>query len=493
MLPLDGLTVRRSARLLEALDQMNRAAKGVLLVVDGEGHFERTVTDGDLRRLLLAGHALDASLASLPTIDSVTLTASASTTEIAQVMDARKVDQVPIVDDARRPIGIWLRRELPTPILLSTPHLSEFEQDYVADAFRTNWIAPLGPNVDAFEQELATKVGSRHAAALSSGTAAIHLGLRVLGVGQGDVVFCSSFTFAASANPIVYQNAEPLFIDSEPESWNMSPVALRRAFREAERRGRLPRAVIVVSLYGQSANMPEIAAICDEYGVPILEDAAESLGATCHGRPSGTFGKIGVYSFNGNKIITTSGGGLLASADAALVARARHLSQQAREDEAWYEHRMLGYNYRMSNLVAAVGVGQLRHLNDIVAKRRQIFEWYRERLADLPQIRFMPEAAYGAASRWLTVVCFDGDWASDRSGRPGETSQRIRLALESENIEARPVWKPMHLQPVFRGARTFGGGVAERLFSCGLCLPSGTAMTGADCDEVCAVIRRELG
>jgi dTDP-4-amino-4,6-dideoxygalactose transaminase len=486
MLPIDGLTVRRSARLLEALDQMNRAAKGVLLVVDGEGHFERTVTDGDLRRLLLAGHALDASLASLPTIDSVTLTASASTTEIAQVMDARKVDQVPIVDDARRPIGIWLRRELPTPILLSTPHLSEFEQDYVADAFRTNWIAPLGPNVDAFEQELAAKVGSRHAAALSSGTAAIHLGLRVLGVGQGDVVFCSSFTFAASANPIVYQNAEPLFIDSEPESWNMSPVALRRAFREAERRGRLPRAVIVVSLYGQSANMPEIAAICDEYGVPILEDAAESLGATCHGRPSGTFGKIGVYSFNGNKIITTSGGGMLVSDDPALVDQARFLSTQARDPAPHYQHSVIGFNYRMSNILAGVGRGQLRVLDDRVESRRAIFERYLEGLTDVPGISFMPEPAWSRSTRWLTTCTIDPRVV-------GMSRERMVERLAAERIEARAAWKPMHLQPVFAECRYVPHGetsVCDALFENGLCLPSGSNMTPMQQERVIEAVRR---
>jgi dTDP-4-amino-4,6-dideoxygalactose transaminase len=486
MLPIDGLPIERTATLLQALERMNKAARGVLLLVDAAGRFERTITDGDLRRLLLAGQPLDATLASLPRLASITVGIGATPTEVGQAMDAKKVDQVPVVDDDGRPIGLWLRRELPTPILLSTPHLSEFEQDYVADAFRTNWIAPLGPNVDAFEQELAAKVGAKHAAALSSGTAAIHLGLRVLGVGQGDLVFCSSFTFAASANPIVYQNAEPVFIDSEPESWNMSPVALRRAFREAERSGRLPRAVIVVSLYGQSANMPELCAICDEYGVPILEDAAESLGAFCGGRPSGTFGRIGIYSFNGNKIITTSGGGMLVSDDAALVEQARFLSTQARDPAPHYEHSVIGFNYRMSNILAGVGRGQLRVLDDRVESRRAIFERYREGLADIPGIAFMPEPAWSRSTRWLTTCTLDPRVV-------GMTRARFVERLAAERIEARAAWKPMHLQPVFAACRYVPHGetsVCDRLFEDGLCLPSGSNMTPMQQERVIEAVRR---
>jgi dTDP-4-amino-4,6-dideoxygalactose transaminase len=363
----------------------------------------------------------------------------------------------------------------------------------VAEAFDSNYIAPCGPQVDAFERAMAERTGISHTLALSSATAALHLLYRELGAGPDGAVVAPTLTFVASVAPAVQMGAEAILVDSNEATWTLDSELTEDALRTLAREGRRVAAVVAVDLYGQCCDYDALEAVCAHHSVPLIVDAAEALGATYRGRAAGSAGVAAVYSFNGNKIITTSGGGLLASTDAALVARARHLSQQAREDEAWYEHRMLGYNYRMSNLVAAVGVGQLRHLDDIVAKRRQVFEWYRERLADLPQIRFMPEAAYGAASRWLTVVCFDGDWVSDRSGRPGETSQRIRLALESENIEARPVWKPMHLQPVFRGARTFGGGVAERLFSCGLCLPSGTAMTGSDCDEVCAVIRRELG
>jgi dTDP-4-amino-4,6-dideoxygalactose transaminase len=378
-------------------------------------------------------------------------------------------------------------------LFLSPPCVGPDERACVAEAFDSNYIAPCGPQVDAFERAMAERTGIPHTLALSSATAALHLLYRELGAGPDGAVVVPTLTFVASVAPAVQMGAEAILVDSNEATWTLDPELTDDALRTLARERRRVAAVVAVDLYGQCCDYDALEAVCAHHSVPLIVDAAEALGATYRGRAAGSAGVAAVYSFNGNKIITTSGGGLLASADAALVARARHLSQQAREDEAWYEHRMLGYNYRMSNLVAAVGVGQLRHLDDIVAKRRQIFEWYRERLADLPQIRFMPEAAYGAASRWLTVVCFDGDWASDRSGRPGETSQRIRLALESENIEARPVWKPMHLQPVFCGARTFGGGVAERLFSCGLCLPSGTAMTGSDCDEVCAVIRRELG
>ncbi|MBM4165143.1 MAG: aminotransferase DegT [Lentisphaerae bacterium] len=378
-------------------------------------------------------------------------------------------------------------------LFLSPPCVGPDERACVAEAFDSNYIAPCGPQVDAFERAMAERTGIPHALALSSATAALHLLYRELGAGPDGAVVAPTLTFVASVAPAVQMGAEAVLVDSNEATWTLDPERADDALRTLAREGRRVAAVVAVDLYGQCCDYDALDAVCKRHGVPLIIDAAEALGATYRGRAAGAAGAAAVYSFNGNKIITTSGGGLLASADAALVARARHLSQQAREDEAWYEHRTLGYNYRMSNLVAAVGVGQLRHLDDIVAKRRTICGWYRERLADVPQVRFMPEAAYGAASRWLTVVCFDGDAESGESGRPGDTSQRIRLALESENIEARPVWKPMHLQPVFRGARTFGGGIAERLFSRGLCLPSGTAMTESDCDEVCAVIRRALG
>ena len=294
-------------------------------------------------------------------------------------------------------------------IFLSSPHMSGNEQIYINDAFDTNWIAPLGPNVDAFEKEIASYVGVEDAAALSSGTAAIHLALRLLDVRTGDKVFCSSLTFIASANPISYEGAEPVFIDSEPETWNMSPLALEHALADAKREGQLPKAVIVVNLYGQNAKMDEILSVCNEYEVPIIEDAAESLGSTYKGKASGTFGKFGIYSFNGNKIITTSGGGMLVSNDVEALKKARFLATQARDPAPHYQHSQFGYNYRMSNILAGVGRAQLEVLNDRVESRRLVFERYQHELANIPGIHFMPESANTRSNRWLTTLTIDED------------------------------------------------------------------------------------
>jgi len=375
-------------------------------------------------------------------------------------------------------------------LYLSPPCVGCDERACVAEAFDSNYIAPCGPQVDAFERAMAERTGLPHALALSSATAALHLLYRELEAGPGSVVVAPSLTFVASVAPAVQAGAEAVFVDADAGSWTLDPALTDEALTALAREGRRVAAVVAVDLYGQCCDYDALEAVCARHGAPLIVDAAEALGATCRGRPAGTAGRAAVFSFNGNKIITTSGGGMLASADAALVARARRLSQQAREDEAWYEHRTLGYNYRMSNLLAAVGIAQLRHLDAVVAKRRQIFAWYRERLAALPRIVFMPEAAGGGASRWLTVVCFEGDAPTARPDRPGATSERVRLALDAANIEARPVWKPMHLQPVFRGARMFGGAVCERLFAGGLCLPSGTAMSERDCDEVCGIVAK---
>ncbi|AGT33671.1 pyridoxal phosphate-dependent aminotransferase [Geobacillus genomosp. 3] len=359
-------------------------------------------------------------------------------------------------------------------IFLSPPHMSGNEQKYINEAFETNWIAPLGPNVDAFEKELAEYVGSKGAAAVSSGTAAIHLALRLLGVQQGDTVFCSSLTFIASANPILYQGAEPVFIDSEPDTWNMSPVALERAMEEAKREGKLPKAVIVVNLYGQSAKMDEILAICNHYQVPVVEDAAESLGSTYKGKKSGTFGKFGIYSFNGNKIITTSGGGMLVSDDVEALQKARFLATQARDPAPHYQHSQVGYNYRMSNIVAGIGRAQLEVLDERVKARRAIFDRYVQALGDIEGIQFMPELEGTMSNRWLTTLTIDQQAL-------GVTPMDIINALAEENIEARPVWKPLHLQPVFNGVTYYphqeGWSVSDELFANGICLPSGSSMT----------------
>ncbi|SIT73562.1 DegT/DnrJ/EryC1/StrS family aminotransferase [Edaphobacillus lindanitolerans] len=374
-------------------------------------------------------------------------------------------------------------------ILLSAPHMSGNEQRYINEAFETNWIAPLGPNVNAFEEELASYVGMKGAAALSSGTAAIHLALELIGVGKDDRVFCSSLTFIASANPIVYLGAEPVFIDSEPDTWNMSPNALKRAFKDAEQEGRLPKAVIIVNLYGQSAKMDELLEICEQYDVTVVEDAAESLGSEYKGKKSGTFGKYGVYSFNGNKIITTSGGGMLVSDDLEALERARFLATQARDQAKHYQHSVTGYNYRLSNILAGVGRAQLEVLDDRVKEKREIFNRYVEGLGDIEGLEFMPELEGTFSNRWLSVITLDPE---KNSVSPYELID----ALEAENIEARPVWKPLHMQPVFEGNKFFvhseNDTVSERLFITGVCLPSGSAMKEDEQALVISVIRKKL-
>lgn len=366
-------------------------------------------------------------------------------------------------------------------IYLSPPHMSGNEQKYINEAFATNWIAPLGPNVDAFEKELAEYVGTKGAAAVSSGTAAIHIALRLLDVKKGDRVFCSSLTFIASANPILYQGAEPVFIDSEPDTWNMSPLALERAFEEAKYEGQLPKAVIVANLYGQSAKMDEILEICNKYNVPVVEDAAESLGSTYKGKKSGTFGKFGIYSFNGNKIITTSGGGMLVSDDVETLKKARFLATQARDPAPHYQHSQVGYNYRMSNILAGIGRAQLEVLDERVKARRAIFDHYEQALGNIEGIYFMPELEGTMSNRWLTTLTIDQQ-------KLGVTPMDIINALAEENIEARPVWKPLHLQPVFEDIKYYShkenDSVSDDLFANGICLPSGSSMTEEEQNRV---------
>jgi dTDP-4-amino-4,6-dideoxygalactose transaminase len=381
-------------------------------------------------------------------------------------------------------------------IYLSSPHMGAAEFEFVREAFATNWIAPLGPLVDAFEREFCSEVGSAHAAALSSGTAALHLALKLVGVQRGDEVFCSSLTFSASANPIVYEGAKPVFIDSERQSWNMDPVLLEQALTDRAKTGTLPRAVILVHLYGQCAEIGAVAALCERHGVALIEDAAEALGARYFARtptsvlrsPStgiapGTVGRLGIYSFNGNKIITTSGGGMLVSNDEALIKKARFLATQARDPAPHYQHSEIGYNYRLSNVLAGIGRGQLRVLKERVDARRANCAFYQKAFADLPGIEFMPEAPWNRSTRWLTCMLVDPKAFGADCGK-------IRLALEAENIEARPVWKPMHLQPVFKDCKCFGGEVAEDLFDRGLCLPSGSNLVEHDLQRVVDVVRR---
>jgi dTDP-4-amino-4,6-dideoxygalactose transaminase len=362
-------------------------------------------------------------------------------------------------------------------ILLSTPHMGTDELAFVKEAFDTNWIAPVGPHVDAFEQEFCQVIGAGYAAALSSGTAALHLALKLVGVDNGDEVFCSTLTFAASANPITYLGAKPVFIDSDRTSWNMNPSLLEEALEHRARRGKLPKAVVLVHLYGQSADIDPILKACNKYDIPLIEDAAEALGATYKGKSPGTFGHIGIYSFNGNKIITTSGGGMLVSNNSELVAKARFLATQARDPAPHYQHSEIGYNYRLSNVLAGIGRGQLRVLTDRVAQRRRNFEMYQSSLGELPGIEFMPEADFGQSTRWLTCVTIDpAAFGADR--------EKIRCSLAEQQIEARPVWKPLHLQPVFAECECIGGAVAEDLFARGLCLPSGSNLATEDLERV---------
>jgi dTDP-4-amino-4,6-dideoxygalactose transaminase len=482
------ISVTRSTSVNEALAILDKAATGVLLLVNADSTFERTVTDGDLRRLLLDGKNLDESLGDLPQIESIVVREGCSRRDALGLMNQHGINHLPVLDRKRLVVDLLERREIDRQILLSTPHLGDAEQDFVQQAFRTNWIAPLGPNVDAFERELADYVGVRYAAAVSSGTAAIHLALLLLGVTTGDTVFCSSLTFSASANPIVYQGAQPVFIDSDEDSWNMSPAALERALKAAQHIGRMPKAVIIVSLYGQSADMDPLVELCERYGVPVIEDAAESLGARYKGRASGTFGKMGIYSFNGNKIITTSGGGMLVSDDRELIERAKFLATQARDPAPHYQHSVIGYNYRMSNILAGVGRGQLGVLEERVQARRQIFDHYKSALAGIEGLDWMPEPDWSYSTHWLTVCTVNPDVT-------GVTSAELIQKLDAEMIEARPVWKPMHLQPVFKDCEYFTGdnkSVSDRLFAHGICLPSGSNMSIADVERIISVIRRSL-
>ncbi len=372
-------------------------------------------------------------------------------------------------------------------IYLASPHMGGLEEVFVKEAFDTNWIAPLGANVDGFEKELSEYVGSKTGAALASGTAAIHMALKAVGVKKGDKVFCSSLTFAASCNPIIYEGGIPVFIDSEPESHNMSPVALEKAFKAYEEKGEMPKAVIVVNLYGQSADMDKIMEICKKYNVPIIEDAAESLGATYKGKYSGTFGEYGIYSFNGNKIITTSGGGMLVSNNKEGIAKVRFWSTQARDKARHYEHTELGYNYRMSNIVAGIGRGQLRVLEERIAKKKEIFETYTEAFKDIEDIEMMPVCEYGEPNYWLTTITL----SENSKVKPLD----IILALEKENIESRPIWKPMHIQPYYKEYDFYSHNdedevsVSEDIFNRGVCLPSDTKMSDHDMDRVIGIIK----
>ncbi len=367
-------------------------------------------------------------------------------------------------------------------ILLSPPHMGPEERQLLLDAFDSNWIAPLGPHVDAFERELAEAVGMPHAAAVSSGTAGLHLALHMLGVSVGDDVLVSTFTFVATANAVVYLGARPVFIDSDPSTWNIDVGLVTEELEARARRGRLPKAVVVVDLYGQCADYVPLLEACARFDVPVVEDAAEALGATYRGAPAGSFGLLGVFSFNGNKIITTSGGGMIVTHDEALARRARFLSTQARDPGRGHQHSEMGFNYRLSNLLAAVGRGQLRTLDERVRRRRYNNRFYREALAELPGIDFMPNAPYGEPTCWFSCMTVD-------PAEFGATAEDVMVRLEGFDIESRPPWKPLHTQPVFKGCEYRGGDVAEACFGRGVCLPSGSNLSDRDLERVVDAIR----
>jgi dTDP-4-amino-4,6-dideoxygalactose transaminase len=481
MINIQELYIKQNASLKTALSKLDKTAQGVLFLVDSEDCFIRTVTDGDIRRLLLKNYSLDSTLNELPEHMSKTLPVSSTIHDAYQLMKEYEFDHIPLIDEKGRPIRLIHRKELSSNILLSSPHIGEHEQQYVQEAFTTNWVAPLGPNVDAFEKEVSEYINIKSAVALSSGTAAIHLALVLLDVKPGDIVFASTFTFVATVNPILYQGAIPVLIDSDLETWNMSPQALERALRDAKTNNKLPKAVLIVNLYGQSANYEVLCKICDNYNVPIIEDAAESLGAMYNKKHSGTFGKLGIFSFNGNKIITTSGGGMLVSDDEELIQRARFLATQARDPAPHYEHSVIGYNYRMSNVLAGIGRGQLKVLEKRVAARRAIFYQYQAAFKDHPFIEMMPEIHNGYTTRWLSTMLIKPELSFLRP-------EIIIDQLRPFNIEARRTWKPMHRQSLFSGASYYSHSerfsVSDYLFDQGLCLPSGSNLNLHDIDRV---------
>lgn len=481
MITISELYVKKNFSLKIALTKLNETAQGVLFLVDQDDRFIRTVTDGDIRRLLLKGHTLDSLLNELPQLESKALPVSSTIQDAYNLMKKYEFDHIPLIDENGRPVRLIHRKELSSNILLSSPHIGEHEQQYVQEAFSTNWVAPLGPNVDSFEKEVAEYIHINSAVALSSGTAAIHLALILLDVKPGDVVFASSFTFVATVNPIMYQGATPVFIDSDLDTWNMSPIALARALQEAKANNKLPKAVIIVNLYGQSANYDVLCQLCEQYNVPIIEDAAESLGATYNNKHSGTFGKLGVFSFNGNKIITTSGGGMLISEDEELIERARFLATQARDPAPHYEHSVVGYNYRMSNVLAGIGRGQLKVLEKRVAARRNVFNQYKDAFKSLSFIEMMPEIKNGYSTRWLSTMVINPKYSSLRP-------EDLIAHLQSNNIEARRTWKPMHMQALFAGFTYYPHdkqfSVSDYLFDQGICLPSGSNLNITDIDRV---------
>ncbi|WGV15404.1 DegT/DnrJ/EryC1/StrS family aminotransferase [Fuscovulum ytuae] len=480
-------TVTANTTIREAMRVLDRSQTKLCVATDTSGKVIRTLTDGDVRRALLGGATLDSHIGNLPGKEPITFPEGTPREPLLQAMRSHSINAVVIVDKAGAPVDVIARTTLENLILLSPPHMGTAEVVFIQQAFDENWVAPAGPHLARFEEGLKAVSGRQHALALSSGSAGLHLALRVLGIGAGERVYVSDLTFIASLQPILYEGAIPVLIDAEPEGWNMSPVALGRKLEIDAVQGQLPSAIIVVHLYGQSADMDSIVALADRYGVPIIEDAAESLGATYRNRPSGAHGLLSVFSFNGNKIITTSGGGALVSDRGDLVEKARNLSQQGRDTAEHYQHSQIAYNYRMSNILAGIGIAQLGHLPDRVARRRAVFARYQDGFRDIPGIRFQGDLAGGHGTRWLTVIDLD----PDRIARhPYQFMRRLR----AHGIETRPAWKPMHMQPLCHGMEFVPHdpvmAVSPGLFLRSLCLPSGSSLSVVDQDRVIEAVRQ---
>lgn len=463
-----------TARLRTALSVIENSEPKICFVLSADEKVIRTITDGDVRRFLLAGGSLDDPLSSFPKQVPVTASQDSSHAELLELMDLHSIQAILILDENGAPVDVRSRSSIDQPVFLSPPHIGSDELGMVKRAFLGNWIAPAGPNLNQFEENFSERMGRKHALAVSSGTAALHLALRVLDVKAGDRVYVSDLTFVASLQPILYQHAIPVLIDSEPVSWNMSPLALERKLLRDKRSGTLPAAIVIVHLYGQPADIMALTALAELYGVPVIEDAAESLGATVGNKPSGAHGLLSAFSFNGNKIITTSGGGALVTDRQDLIDHARNLSTQGRDNAEHYQHSEIAYNYRMSNVLAGIGLAQLDVLEDRVKRRREIFYLYQRGLSKLDGISFQGESPDSIGCRWLTVINLDPNLMSLH---PYQLMRRLRQF----SIETRPAWKPMHMQPLCRGLEfephNEDQAVSSALFLRSLCLPSGSSMS----------------
>lgn len=465
----------------EALASLDKVQPKLCLIVNANNVLLRTISDGDIRRGLLKFITLDSPISKLPGREPITAKPLASNSELLNLMTQEGVSEVIIVDEADRPVTIKTIADVQEHILLSPPHIGQKEVNYIEQAFETNWIAPAGPNLQAFENQLASISGCKEAIAVSSGTAGLHLALRALGLAEKSTIYVSDKTFIASLQPILYEGLTPILIDSEPTSWNMSPDALERRLARDAQKKRLPGAIIVVHIYGQPAQVDRILPLANQYGIPVIEDAAESLGATYGGEPSGSHGLLGVYSFNGNKIITTSSGGAVVTNDAALAAKVRYLATQGRDPYEHYQHSQIAYNYRLSNVLAGIGLGQLDVLAEHVKRRRAIHESYKKGLQSIPGVEFQNESPNSSGNRWLTVITFDPNYIKVHP-------YQLMRGLKQQGIEARPSWKPMHMQPLCANfefePHSAHEVVSSSLYLTGLCLPSGSNLSDAQVNQV---------